>query len=137
MQHHARQGLAWPLASMRSALLGALHLAGVLQYPLGPGVAELEAVLRHQLLVEVLDVEVEVLRRIELNHPRRHVDRQPPPRHAAHAPIVEPLGTRGLITRSVAQEIPLRHAQDIRRLRTTQTAMLKPPVDLLEPHRPY
>src|SRR5262249_6184326 len=90
--------------------------------PLGPGVAELVAVLAHQLLVEVLAVEVEVLGRIELDHPRRHIDRYAPPRHAPDAPIVEPLGTLRLVARSVTQEVPFRHAQDIRRLRITQAA---------------
>ena len=47
----------------------------VLEYPLDQGVAQLEAVFFHQLLVEVLDVEIEVTRGIELDHARGRVHR--------------------------------------------------------------
>jgi hypothetical protein len=77
VQHHPRQRLALALLAVRATPVARLDLAGILQYPLGPGVAEAEPMIAHQLLVEVLHVEVEVPRRVELDHPRHHIRRNP------------------------------------------------------------
>ena len=54
MQHHPRQRIAWPLAPVRPAALARRQQAATMQERLGPGVAPAEAVMAHQVLVEVL-----------------------------------------------------------------------------------
>jgi hypothetical protein len=137
MQHHAGQRLALAPLAVRTAPALGLHLAGVLQHPLGPGVAHPEPVLAQQLLVEVLGVEVEVPGRVELDHPHRHVGRRTPARDPAQPTIRQPFRALRLIPTPVAQERPLRHPQNIRRLSAAQPATPIPFIDFPKAHLPY
>ena len=80
-----------------------------------PVVAALAAVLRHQLLVEVLGGEVPVAGVEQLKHPRHFVHRRATCREAAQAAIVETLRAFRLKAIAPAPEGALRDAQDLRR----------------------
>jgi hypothetical protein len=136
-QQHARQGPAWPLLAMRRALPCPPHQARVLQHPLGPGVAEREAVLRHELLVEVLHRQIEVARAELLQHPLDAVERHAAPRDPAAPPVDQALRALGLVALPQAPEMPLAHAQHLRRLHAAQRPA-PPPADRLDdPRHPY
>jgi hypothetical protein len=136
-QQHARQRPARPLPAVRRALPCPPHQARVLQHPLGPGVAEREAVLRHELLVKVLHREVEVARAELLQHPLDAVDRHPPARDPAAPPVDQPLRPFGLVAIAQAAEVPLAHPQHLRRFQAAQRPA-PPSADRLDdPRHPY
>ena len=79
-----------------------------------PVVAALEAVIGHQLLVEVLGREVPVAGVEQLQHPRHLVHRRAPRREAAQAAVVETVGSLRLVAVAPAPEGALRDTQNLR-----------------------
>src|SRR6202044_1933358 len=90
MQHHARQRPPLPLPPMRPLARRLRHHPHPLKMKLGPGVAPAEAVILHQMLVEVLDREALVALAIEPLHLLGPVDRNPPARRLAEPAVQEP-----------------------------------------------
>src|SRR6202044_3102305 len=90
MQHHARQRPPLPLPSMSPLARRLRHHAHPLKMKLGPGVAPAEAVILHQMLVEVLDGEALIALAIEPLHLLGPVDRNPLARCFAEPPIDKP-----------------------------------------------
>ena len=94
MQHHARQRPAWALAAVGSAARCFGDLAVRLERVLGPAVGLRETMRRDQLLVEVLDREILIVRLEKRQDPGHLVDRHPARRGLAEPPIdqaLEPL----------------------------------------------
>src|SRR5271155_815210 len=86
MQHHARQRTPLALPSMSPLARRLRHDASPLEMKLGPGVAPAEAVVLHQMLVEVLDREALAALAIEPLHLLGPVDGNPP-RPATERPL--------------------------------------------------
>ena len=86
-QEHPRQGPARPPLAVRPAPPGLLHKTRLLQADLGPGIAEPEAVVAHQVLVEVLGREVPIARAVLLQDPFDLVKRRAAPRGPPQAPV--------------------------------------------------
>ncbi len=68
VKHHALPRLALALAAVRSTPLGALHKARRMQLRFRPRVAPSEAVIAHQVLVEMLHVPTPVRIPVKLQH---------------------------------------------------------------------
>ena len=135
VQHHPHHRSARPLPAVRPAPGRRLDLAVRLQAQAKPVVAQLEAVLADQLLVEVLGREVRVARLEQLQHPHHLVHRRAARRDPPKAPVVQTRGTLGLIALPPAPERPLRHAQDLRGLGLAQITPITASVDILELHQ--
>ena len=108
VQHHAGQGTARPLAPVRPTPGRRAPAPMGLQAQPQPAVAALEAVIGHQLLVEVLGREVPVAGVEQLQHPRHLVHRRAPRREAAQAAVVETVGSLRLVAVAPAPEGALR-----------------------------
>ena len=128
MQHHAGQGAARPLAPVRPTHGRRAPAPMGLQAQPQPVVAALEAVIGHQLLVEVLGREVPVLE--QLQHPRHLVHRRAPRRDPAQAAVVETVGSLRLVAVAPAPEGALRDTQNLRRLRLAQATPMGAPAKL-------
>ena len=135
MHHHAGERTARALAPVRPAPGRRSPAPISLQGQPHPVVAALAAVLRHQLLVEVLGGEVPVAGVEQLKHPRHFVHRRATCREAAQAAIVETLRAFRLKAIAPAPEGALRDAQDLRRLRLAQHTATGAPVNLFELHQ--
>ena len=135
VQHHAGQGTARPLAPVRPTPGRRAPAPMGLQAQPQPVVAALEAVIGHQLLVEVLGREVPVAGVEQLQHPRHLVHRRAPRREAAQAAVVETVGSLRLVAVAPAPEGALRDTQNLRRLRLAQATPMGAPVNLLELHQ--
>ena len=130
VQHHAGQGTARPLAPVRPTPGCRAPAPMGLQAQPQPVVAALEAVIGHQLLVEVLGREVPVAGVEQLQHPRHLVHRRAPRREAAQAAVVETVGSLRLVAVAPAPEGALRDTQNLRRLRLAQATPMGAPVNL-------
>ena len=121
MQHHALARLALALAPMRPTPLRPLHQPRRVQLRLHPGVAPLEIVVAHQVLVKMLHVPAPVTVPVQLQHqpqlPRRH----PLRRRLAQPPVDQPLHPVLLVAVPIAPELPLRHPQQLARLQHRQS----------------
>ena len=135
VHHHARKRAAWALAPVRAAPGRRSPAPISLQGQPHPVVAALAAVLRHQLLVEVLGGEVPVAGVEQLEHPRHFVHRRATCREAAQAAVVETLRAVRLKAIPPAPEGALRDAQDLRRLRLAQHTATGAPANLFELHQ--
>ena len=135
VQHHPHHRAARPLPAVRPAPGRRLDLAVRLQAQAKPVVAQPEAMLADQLLVEVLGREVRVARLEQLQHPHHLVHRRAARRDPPKAPVVQTRGTLGLIALPPAPERPLRHAQDLRGLGLAQITPITASVDILELHQ--
>src|SRR5690606_31667425 len=92
------------------------HQPGRMQLGLGPSIAPAEAVVLLQVLVEVLDAPASVVRAVLLQQPGDLVDRHPPRRGFAQAPIEEPLQALLLVALPEAPELSFRPAVQVARL---------------------
>ena len=111
MQHHPLERLALALAAVRPAPLGALHQARRVQLRLHPGVAPQEAVIAHQILVEMLHVPTPVQTPVQLQHQFGSRRRNPLGRRLAN-PLVDQTGEPVLLVAiPIAPELALRHPQ--------------------------
>src|SRR5271154_4848011 len=93
MQHHPRQRPPLALAPMRPLARRLRHKPAPLQVQLRPGVTPPEAVVLHQMLVEMLDGEALVALAIERLDFLRPVARNPlarPARRLAEPPVQKP-----------------------------------------------
>ena len=128
VQHHAGQGTARPACAGAAPRLGAARLRPwACKLSPQPVVAALEAVIGHQLLVEVLGREVPVAGVEQLQHPRHLVHRRAPRREAAQAAVVETVGSLRLVAVAPAPEGALRDTQNLRRLRLAQATPMGAP----------
>ena len=135
VQHHPGQRTTRALATMRPATRGRANPAMRLQRQTNPVVTPTHAVLRHQLLVEVLRREVPVARVEQIKHPRNLVNRSAARRHTTETAVVKSLRSLRLIPVTPAPERPLADAQNLRSLQLAQRAAARSPVNLLEPHK--
>ena len=135
MQHHAGERAARPLAPVRPTPGRRAPAPMGLQAQPQPVVAALEAVIGHQLLVEVLGREVPVAGVEQLQHPRHLVRRRATCREAAQAAIVETLRAFRLVAIAPTPEGALRDTQNLRRLRLAQATPMGVPVNLRELHQ--
>lgn len=101
---------------MRRALGRRPHQAALLQDPLGPGVAQLEAVLGLQGFVEVLHREVEVAGAVLLDHPFDPVRRHAPPRRSPAPAVDQSLGALRFVAVAQPAKMTLADPQKLRRL---------------------
>lgn len=111
------------------------HPAVRLQRQPNPVVAARDAVLGHQLLVEVFGREIEIAGVEQLQQTRHLVHRRPARRDRAQPPVKKTLRTRRFVTIAPAPERALRHPQNLRRLRLAQPAPAGASVNLLELHQ--
>jgi len=134
VQHHADERPARPLLAMRAAPRRQRHELALMQDALRPGVAVGEAVVLHQVLVEVLCGEAVVALAVELLEPlapaRRHALR----RRLAEPPIGETGDALFLKPSAPSAKRPLRHAEDFRRLDPAQIMALPAPDNRGELH---
>ena len=116
MQHHPGQRPARPLAPMRAARRGACQQAARLQKHLGPGVAPAEAVIAHQMLVEMLRREAAVAGAIQRLDLRLPLARHPLARRLAETPVQQ-AGLAGVLKPDApTPERPLADAKQRRRI---------------------
>src|SRR5271156_1177349 len=134
MQHHSRQRPPLALAPVRPLARRLPAHPHPLKMKLGPGVAPAEAVVLHQMLVEVLDREALIALAIEPLHLLGPVDRNPPARSLAQPPIDKPGLAILLVTARPAPERPLAHSQKLRRLFLVQLRRF-PAVQNVQKHR--
>jgi hypothetical protein len=134
MQHHARQRPPLPLSAMRPLARRLRHNARPLQMQLEPGVAPAEAVVPHQMLVEVLDRKTLVALAIKPLHLLSPVRRDPPARRLAEPTVQKPDLAILLITARPAPEGPLAHSEQRRRLFLIQLRRF-PAVQKIQKHR--
>jgi hypothetical protein len=87
MQHHPRQRTPLPLAPMRPLARRLVDEPFPLKVKLRPGVAPAEAMILHQMLVEVLDGEALVALAVERLHLLRPVGRNPLARRLAEPQV--------------------------------------------------
>ena len=121
-QQHARQRPPHPLLAMRRALRRHAHQAAALQHRLRPSVAQIEAVLGLQGLVEVLHREVEVAGPVLLDHPFDPIRRHPAPGSPAAPTVDQPFRSFRLVALAQPAEMPLADPQKLRRLQAAQTS---------------
>jgi hypothetical protein len=124
VQHHALPRLALALAAVRPTPLGALHEARRVQLRLHPGVAPPEAVVAHQVLVEMLHVPAPVHAPVQLQHQPGSRRRNPLQRRLAKPSVDQALSPVLLVTPPIAPELPLRHPQQLPGLHHRQFASL-------------
>ena len=136
-QEHPRQGPARPPLAVRPAPPGLLHKTRLLQADLGPGIAEPEAVVAHQVLVEVLGREVPIARAVLLQDPFDLVKRRAAPRGPPQAPVHKTRRPLGLVAVAKPAKMTLRHPQDLRRLQTAQRAAAIAAQCFCYAHNPY
>ena len=122
MQHHPRQWTPLALPAMRAFARRPGHHTHPLPMQLQPGVAPAEAVVLHQMLVEMLDRKTLVALAIKPLHFFRPVDRNPPPRRLAEPPVDKPGRAVLIIAVTPAPERPLAHPQRLRHLRLVLSA---------------
>ena len=134
VQHHPRQRPPLALPPMRPLARRLRHHAHPLKMQLRPGVAPAEAVVLHQMLVEVLDREALVALAIEPLHLLGPVDRNPLARRLAEPAVQEPGLAILLIAARPAPERPLAHPQKLRRLFLVQLRRF-PAVQNVQKHR--
>src|SRR5277367_6288802 len=120
MQHHSRQRPPLALAPVRPLARRLPDHPHPLKMKLGPGVAPAEAVVLHQMLVEVLDREALIALAIEPLHLLGPVDRNPPARRLAEPAVQEPGLALLLVTPRPPAERPLAHSKQLRRLPLVQ-----------------
>ena len=133
VQHHPRQRPPLALAPVRPFARRLGREPRPLQMQLQPSVAPAEAVVLHQMLVEVLDGEALIAFAIEPLHLLRPVGRDPPARRLAE-PAVDEAGLAFLLIAACpAPECPLRHPKQLRRLRLVQLRRF-PAVEKVQKH---
>ena len=116
VQHHPRQRPPLALAPMRFLARRHCHDARPLKVQLGPGVAPAEAMVLHQMLVEVLDREALVARAVKPLHLLRPIRRDPLARRLAEPPVDKAALALLLIGPPPAPEGPLAHPEQLGRL---------------------
>ena len=99
-----------------------------------PGVAPAEAVVLHQMLVEMLDRKTLVALAIEPLHFLRPIARNPPARRLAEPPVQKPGLAFLLVTARPAPERPLAHPKQLGRLLLVQLRRF-PAVENVQKHR--
>src|ERR1700722_19709158 len=102
---------------MHAAFPSTPHQTRSLQRLLHPGVAQLDAVLGLQLLVEVLHVQIEILLPVECEHLLHRRHRNPPMRRLAPSPVQQPVVPLFLIALPPPPHVPVTDPQDLRRLK--------------------
>src|ERR1700722_17708265 len=102
---------------MHAAFPSTPHQTRSLQRLLHPGVAQLDAVLGLQLLVEVLHVQIEILLPVECEHLLHRRHRNPPMRRLAPSPVQQPVVPLFLIAFPPPPHVPVTDPQDLRRLK--------------------
>ena len=133
MQHHPRQRTTLALPAVRAFARRLGNNARPLQMQLQPGVAPAEAVVLHQMLVEVLDREALIALAVEPLHFLRPVRRNPPARRLAE-PAVHKAGLAGLLVAArPAPERPLAHPKQLGRLFLVQLRRF-PAVEKVQKH---
>jgi hypothetical protein len=111
VQHHPRQRPPLALAPVRAFPRRFPDHPHPLKVKLGPGVAPAEAMVLHQMLVEVLDGEALIALATEPLHLLGPVDRNTPARRLAEPAVQEPGLALLLVTARPAPERPLAHPQ--------------------------
>src|SRR5271168_1225033 len=134
VKHHPRQRPPLALATMRPLARRLRRQPHPLQVQLGPGVAPAEAVILHQMLVEVLDGEALVALAIKSLDLLRPVGWNPLARRLAKPPIDKSGLAFLLIPALPAPERPLAHPQELRRLLLVQLRRF-PAVQNVQKHR--
>src|SRR5271170_4533431 len=134
MQHHPRQRTPLALAPVRPLARRLPDHPHPLKMKLGPGVAPAEAVVLHQMLVEVLDGEALVALAIERLDFLRPVNRNPLARRLAEPAVQETRLALLLVAARPAPERPLAHPQKLRRLFLVQLRRF-PAVQNVQKHR--
>src|SRR6185437_8081314 len=134
VQHHPRQRTALALPAVRALARRLGRHALPLKMQLGPSVAPPEAVVLHQMLMEMLDREALVALAIEPLHFLRPVRRDPLARRLAE-PAVDKSGLAFLlISPGPAPQRPLAHPQKLRRLRLIELRRFPTP-EKIQKHR--
>src|SRR5437764_9340501 len=95
-----------------------------MQLRLGPGVAPPEAVLRAQVLVEMLHVPSHVMRPVFAQHPSDLVDWHSPGRFLAKPAVDQPRKSIFLVAAPVTPELPFRHPKYLSSLECRQLLAL-------------
>src|SRR6202020_753485 len=134
VQHHARQRPPLALPPMGALARGLWRDARPLQVQLQPGVAPAEAMVPHQMLVEVLDREALVALAVEALHLLRPVGRNPPARRLAEPAVDEAGLALLLVSPRPAPECPLAHPEQLGRLSLVQLRRF-PAAQKIQKHR--
>ena len=124
MQHHADAGLARPPPAMRPAPRRPRYQTRPLQHRPGPAVAQGEAVMLAQMVVEVLDRPADMAGAVLLQHPLDPIHRHPPRRPLAEPAVEQAVQTFLFVAPPVAPEAALRHPQKLGRIQRRQTLRL-------------
>ena len=114
MQHHPRQRPPLALPAVRPLARRLRHHALPLKMQLQPGVAPAEAVILHQMLVEVLDREALIALAIKPLHFLAPVDRNPLARRLAEPPVEKAGLALLLVAARPSPERSLAHPQQLR-----------------------
>src|SRR6266498_4145927 len=121
--HNFQWGYTWVKTQLHTAGLveratrrGALDQPRRVQLRLHPGVAPLEVMVAHQMLVKMLHVPAAVAIPVQLQHQLQLPRRDPPRRRLAKPPVDQSLKAVLLVAVAIAPELPLRHAQQLARL---------------------
>ncbi len=124
MQHHAQHRAPRPLAPVGAPPRGFRQQAPVLQIGLGPRVAPVEAMILHQMLVEMLGRKAGVaaaVKRLNLGLSRR---RNPSARDLAKPPVQQASLSFDLKTIAPAPKRPLANPQQLARFQLTKLRRL-------------
>src|ERR1700677_712777 len=130
----ARQRPPLALTSVGPLARRLRHDADPLQMQLEPSVAPAEAVVLHQMLVEVLDREARVALAIEPLHILRPISRAPLARRLAKPPVDEAGLALLLVAPRPAPERPLAHPEQLGRLLPVQLRRF-PAAEKIQKHR--
>src|SRR5271166_1119677 len=134
VQHHPWQRPPLALAPVRPLARRLRHHARPLKMKLRPGVTPAEAMVLHQMLMEVLDREALVALAIKPLHLLRPVRRDPFARRLAEPAVDKPVLAFLLVAARPSPERPLAHAQKLRRLFLVQLRRF-PAAENVQKHR--
>ncbi len=137
MQHHAHERPPRPLAPVRPAPGRRRRQAAAVEKRLGPGVTPAEAVVLHQVLVEVLDRETRVALAVKSFDPHRLVHRHPLGRRLAQTPVQKPRIALTLETTAPAPKRALADPKHLRRLQLAQRSRLTTTENIPKPHHAH
>ena len=134
VQHHPRQRPPFALPAVCPLARRLRNDASPLQMQLRPSVAPAEAVVLHQMLVEMLDREALVTLAIEPLHLLGAIGRDPLARRLAEPPVDKAGLAFLLVTARPAPERPLAHPEQLGRLLLTELRRF-PAVEKIQKHR--
>ena len=136
--HRKRRERRPPLAAfaMHSAFASPPHQTRSLQRLLHPGIAQFDPVIRLQLLVKVLHVQIEIRLPVECKHLLHRGHRYPSGRGLAPAPIIQSVVSALLVPLPPPPPLSIANPDDLRRLPPRDLLRQRPQNHFLDLHCP-